>query len=200
MRLDKFLKVSSACTVTKLDYYMVVINKKWYSYRGSCMGTYQSGEGDVEDLTIKYNSERDEFSFVYDGNRFVKNKNLLTMVPKETFISSKQDVALDGYKLLAQETMFENHYYVFDRYISGVGGTMVFGKDDASSPYTLTIMAHKEREESAKYKYESHNYPFPVAAAHRKYLFPAKSLKLFSLPHHRQPWKSAVPFFPIQKG
>lgn len=154
---EEFTRVSSACTVTKLEYYMVVINKKWYSYRSSCMGTYQTGEGTVEDLDIKYNSERDEFSFTYNGKRFVKNKNLLSIAPEETFIDSKQNVSLEGYKLLAQETMFENHYYIFENYILDVGGVMRFGKESADEPYTLAIMAFKEREESNIYRYESYN-------------------------------------------
>lgn len=166
---DEFLKVSSACTITKIDYYLAIINKKWYSYRGSCLGTYQISEGSVEDLDVKYNSERKEYSVTYEGNKYIKNPNILTIGPKEIFITSKQNVALDGYKLLAKETMFDGHYYIFDRYISGVGGVMVFGKEEASQPYSLTIMAAKEKNEEYMYKYTSHNLDdFPQFIAFNK--------------------------------
>lgn len=154
---DEFLKVSSGCTVTKIDYYMVIINKNWYSYKSSCMGTYQLGNGEVEKLDIKYNSERNEYSFNYDNKRYVKNPNLLSVTPNETFKVGTQNVSLDGYKLLAKETMYTGHYYVFDRYISDFGGSIMFGKEHESEPYRLTIGNVGEPDPNKQYVYSSYD-------------------------------------------
>lgn len=125
-KLDKHIKVSSGCTLVQYEYHMVVVNKTWYRYKKTCLGIYQLETGSVEDLKIKYNSERKEYSFVYKDNKYIKNDNYLSVYPYPNFEKSSQYVYLTGYKTLVNETMFDGYRYRIDRGISGLPGDYKF--------------------------------------------------------------------------
>ena len=125
-KLDKSVKVSSSCTITSYKYYLSVVNKKWFLYKSTCLGTFQLKSGKTEDLKINYDSENKEYSLKYDGNLYVKNDNLRSVVPENTFVNNEgQKLQLEGYKLVLEETMFEGNYYELERLIVGVYGFVV---------------------------------------------------------------------------
>lgn len=125
-KLDKHIKVSSGCTLVEYEYHLVVVNKTWYRYKKTCLGTYQLESGNVEDLKINYNSEKKEYSIVYKDNKYIKNDNYISIYPYSNFEKSSQYVYLTGYKTLVNETMFDGYRYGIDRGISGLPGDYKF--------------------------------------------------------------------------
>lgn len=123
--LDKPVKVSSSCTITSYKYYISVVNKKWFLYKDTCLGVFQLKSGKTEDLKINYDSESKVYSLKYDGNLYVKNENLRSVIPKATFEKSEQKIQLEGYKILINETMYNGNYYKFERSIVSAYGYVV---------------------------------------------------------------------------
>lgn len=145
-KLDKAVKVASSCTITSYKYYISVVNKNWYLYKDTCLGVYQLGSGKTEDLKINYDSESKKYSLKYEGNEYVKNDNLRSVVPVATFeVNGGQKVQLDGYKTLIKETMFDGYHYKIEREIVGAFGYM-FVVEFKGGEYVLRIISRKSAE------------------------------------------------------
>ena len=160
-RLDDTIRVSSACTLSSFKYYMSIVNNRWFLYKSSCLGTYQLKEGKTEDLKINYDSESKQYSFKYDGNLYVKNDNLRTIIPDADFENTEaQKVQLGGYKTLVKETMFDGHYYKIERTIVGID-RILFMLDYYGGNYVVTFesgVVTAEGEDTLKtYTYSSPN-------------------------------------------
>ena len=159
-KLDKTVKVTSSCTITSYKYYLSVVNKKWFLYKSTCLGTYQLESGKTEDLKINYDSESKEYSLKYDGNLYVKNDNLRSVVPETTFVNNEgQKLQLEGYKLVLEETMFEGNYYDLKRRV--VGGSGFFMEASyKNGEYSIGILSGVHigvGDEMEKYSYSSAN-------------------------------------------
>lgn len=159
-KLDKSVKVSSSCTIVSYKYYLSVVNKKWFLYKDTCLGVYQLETGKTEDLKINYDSESKEYSLKYDGNLYVKNDNLRSVVPVATFENTdSHKIQLDGYKMVVKETMTDSYHYRIERPIVGAYGyiMVIEYKNGAYEVEISSIVTVEETNDVEKYIYRASN-------------------------------------------
>ena len=151
------VKVTSSCTVTSIKYYISVINDIWYLYKDTCMGTFQLKNGNTDELKIFYDSEKEEYSLEYESNTYIKNENIRSVIPADTFKDGMHGIYLDGYKTLISETMYDGNFYDFRRSIVGIG-SMMFYFSRTNNMYNIKIDSgyfNQETNSSDVYLYSS---------------------------------------------
>lgn len=154
VKLDKVIKPSYSCTITSYKYYVVVINNKWYSYKETCLGTYQLDTGNIKDLVINYDNETKRYSLEYDGNTYEKSDNVVSINPKKSFEDDGQKINLEGYKTIFEYIMFEDKDYNFvDRQIVGVN-RFSMSMSLVGGVYKISILSDFSVEEDKKLAYE----------------------------------------------
>ena len=141
------VKVTSSCTVTSIKYYISVINDVWYMYKDTCMGVFQLNNGNTEELNINYDSEKEEYSIDYKENTYIKNENIRSVIPADTFKDGMHGIYLDGYKTLISETMYDGNFYDFNRQIVGLG-SMQMNFTYSNKMYNIVIDSGHRNDET----------------------------------------------------
>ena len=117
-KLDKTYKLSNSCTLSSIKYVIAVVNDDYYLYKSNCLGVIQLKSGKSSELKIYYDSLKEYYYMRYDGNKYIKNKKIATIVPSNNFIDGNHTIYIDNYKKLIEELMI-NEYFNINTNVSG---------------------------------------------------------------------------------
>lgn len=109
--LDNSYYIFAQCSVDAIDYYIVVVNEDYYSYRSTCMGTYYLGEGNITELSFNYND--DSYNVTKDDviyYRDTQNRQIVLNNDVEKKFG-KDYLRLNNFNFMVDETQFEGNYY-----------------------------------------------------------------------------------------
>lgn len=131
--LDTTYYIYSGCTITKLNYYIVVINNEYTTYKSTCMGTYLQDSGQTENLNIK--EENDDYIIEYNDHTYSKTTLVKSIEPQNSIKSSKSNINVNSYKFVIEQTEFEGNYYIYSGRIDKLNQnlTLNFSKQDDNS-------------------------------------------------------------------
>lgn len=99
------------CTLTHIDNHILIINKDYYVYRSSCIGTFYLDSGKVKDLDIHEDLEKNTFYIKYDDKVYNKDYATTTLEVTTQPLKYEGDFYSADYQLLFKESQFENFYY-----------------------------------------------------------------------------------------
>lgn len=152
--------IYSGCNVSKINYYILVVNDDYYSFKESCMGTYPLEEGKLKDLEIKETNDNNVYSIFYKEHEYVKNNAINTIETNNTIASKLTDIDVFNYELILRETEFEGNYYKISAKINNLNSDLFFGYSRLeNNTFDITITS-EERGNGKKelYKYNADNY------------------------------------------
>lgn len=147
------------CSVTSINYYLLIVNEDFYYYKSSCMGTYNLGKGKVENLDIKLKDDKKNYVINYNDQEFEKDITVNYLEVNNSIANSLDKIDLDSYELILKETEFEGNYYKISSAIEGISSKMTFNfevLDDGS--YQMSITNENEDKENTLYKYNFNSY------------------------------------------
>ena len=124
--------IYSGCSITEINYSILIINDKYYTYKNSCMGTYQTGEGNTEDLDIELDEKRNTYVVHYQEKDYPKDFITNSLVLNNDIAQKLKTIDLSSYELILNETEFEGNYYNIEASINGIssGLKFLFNKND----------------------------------------------------------------------
>lgn len=158
-KLDKTYKLSNSCTLSSNKYIIAVVNEDYYLYKSNCLGVIQLKSGKSSELKIYYDSIKEYYYMQYDGNKYIKNKKMATIVPSNNFIEGNHGVYIDNYKKLIEELMVDDAFSV-DTLAAGLSGVLFEYKQDDGSYYVRIATGGdlKDGEEASQFQLEYANY------------------------------------------
>jgi len=158
-KLDKTYKLSNSCTLSSNKYVIAVVNDDYYLYKSNCLGVIQLKSGKSSELKIYYDSLKEYYYMQYDGNKYIKNKKMATIVPSNNFIDGNHGIYIDNYKKLIEELMVDESFNI-DTQAAGLSGvTFEYKQDDGI--YFVKIATGgdiKDGEDISKFQLEYSNY------------------------------------------
>ena len=109
VQLDEYYPIYTGCRINTIEYYIVVINTKYYYYRSSCIATYLLAEGSVEKLPIEFNKEENVYQLTYDDGVY-KKTNISQIVPHEKVLEKTYSMYIESLEVILKQIEFNNHY------------------------------------------------------------------------------------------
>ena len=153
--LDKYYQIYQGCHINSLDYKIVILNDKFYSYKSTCIATYYEGQGDTSDLKVEYNKLTQEFQAQYNNKTYIKTGET-EIIPKENFYAQVDTISLESLKLILQETSWEGHKTSFRIKEKGKAyyETLVSSNDD-NDGYTIKFYKPNDKDRTIIAEYVS---------------------------------------------
>lgn len=102
-KLDKVYKLTNSCTISANKFIFVVVNKNYYLYKSNCLGVTQLKNGKTNDLKIYYDSLKEYYYLEYEGNKYIKDSKIATIIPTNNFVNDNNIIYIDNYKKLIEE-------------------------------------------------------------------------------------------------
>lgn len=103
--------VFEACTLSKINNYILIINEDFYTYRSSCIGTFRFEKGKVKDLEIGENKERKSYYVKYKDNVYYRDYSVTTLEVGNSAKDKNYKLPLKHYQLLFKESQYPDAYY-----------------------------------------------------------------------------------------
>ena len=151
--------IFDGCSVSKINYYILIVNDDYYSFKDSCMGTYPLEEGKVKDLDIKETNDNNVYSINYKEHEYVKNNAINAIETNNAIASKLKDIDVFNYELILKETEFEGNYYKITAEIKNLNSKLLFGYSRLdNNTFDITITNGENGEENVVYKYNADNY------------------------------------------
>ena len=147
--------IYAGCSVSTIDYYVLVVNDDFYSFKSSCMGTYPIEEGKTEKLEIKENEEKTNFVLRYKDHDYVKNNSIDTIETNNMIADKLSDINLTNYELILRETEFEGNYYDISARINNLSIVLMFTFNKLEDN---TFDIQVKNGDTSVYKYNIKNY------------------------------------------
>ena len=108
--LDKTYKLSNSCTLSSNKYIIAVVNEDYYLYKSNCLGVLQLKSGKSSELKIYYDSLKEYYYMQYEGNKYVKNSKIATIMPSNNFIDGNHTIYIESYKKIIEELMINEKF------------------------------------------------------------------------------------------
>ncbi len=148
--------IFNGCNVSSINYYILVINDDFYSFKSSCMGTYPLDEGKTENLSFYENETKTNYKLTYKDHEYSRNPALNTISTNNNISKSIRDIDLDNYSLILNETEFEGNYYKISAKIKNLSSDLFFGFEKLDdNTFDITINGSAD---TALYKKNIKNY------------------------------------------
>lgn len=103
------------CIIDHIDYYIMIVNDKYYTYRSSCIGTFPFEEGNTKDLEIYENKEANTFYIKNDGLVYAKNPAIRSVNVVNNLANYGEKFQVNNYQLLFEESQFPGAYFSVKR-------------------------------------------------------------------------------------
>lgn len=136
--LGQTFNIFKGCSISSLDQYIIVINKDYYKYDSTCMGTFYQESGKLEDLDIREDHTTNKYYIVKDGKSYLSDtssqefKNINNSVGKvnKNFNFNSFNILMkntqkpgNNYRINATIANLENNYFfnvepVYDGYFN----------------------------------------------------------------------------------
>lgn len=151
--------IYSGCSLNSIDYYVLVVNDNYYSFKSSCMGTYPIEEGKTEKLDIKENENNTSYVLTYLDHEYTKNDRINTIETNNTIATKLKNIDLANYELILNETEFEGNYYDILAKINGISSNLSFRFNVLEDKtYKLSIHNGFSSNDEAIYEYSFKDY------------------------------------------
>jgi len=135
----------TGCSAAEMNNYILIVNDEYYLFRSSCLGTFLKGSGNIEDLEIKLNENKNLYEVKYNDIVYDKDPSVLNIVIANNVKDKLSAIGLDTYQMLLKESESEGDYFDIDsKKISGINTKMVMSikKEENSSNFTVSISNH----------------------------------------------------------
>lgn len=108
--LDGYHAIYTGCRINSIDYYVVVINDNYFTYRSSCIATYLLDKGKIDDIKIEYSELNKVFELYYKNKKYTKNNTISQVVPNENVLKNLSSLYIESLSIVLKQIEFENHY------------------------------------------------------------------------------------------
>ncbi len=152
--------IYSGCSISSINYSILVMNDKFYQYKNSCMGTYLIEEGNTTDLDIKLDEEKNIYVIHHQDKDYQKDFITNNIVLNNDISKKLNAINLDNYELIIRETEFEGNYYDINANINGISSSLnlLFNKNSDGS-FTVAIVPPRSKDKIL-YSHNIRDYNF----------------------------------------
>lgn len=111
--LDKSYYIFSQCAVDAINYYIVVVNDDYFSYRSTCMGTYYLENGNITELSFAYDDNLGTYNIIKDDETYYRNMQNRQIILNNDIADKfgKDYLRLENFNFMLKETEFAGNYY-----------------------------------------------------------------------------------------
>lgn len=151
--------IYSGCSINNINYNILVINDKYYSYKSSCMGTYLLGEGNTSDLDIEKDEEKNIYIIHYNDKDYDKDYVTDQIVLNNDIAEKLKNIDLSSFDTILKETEFKGNYYDISARISGISSNLRFNFKviEDGNRFDISISPGNQIDKET-YKYTFYNY------------------------------------------
>lgn len=143
--LGRTYNIFKGCSISSLDQYIIVINKEYYVYDSTCMGTFYKGSGKVENLNIKENNQTNKYYIDYDGHIYQSD----TSAQEFTSINKSErkinnDFDFNSFNVLMKNTQRPGGYYRINTKVANLEENYLFNVEPIGAGYFDIIFKKKQ--------------------------------------------------------
>lgn len=144
------------CTLEHIDYYIMIVNEEFYTYRSSCIGTFAFEQGKTKDLKIYSNEESKKFYIEYQDKVYTKDDSIRTITLENNVVKNENGFNVNNYQILFEQSQFPGAYFnVRNQKISSISTTMYINiVHEEGEKFKITIN-NKSNELIYEYTFEN---------------------------------------------
>ncbi len=151
--------IYNGCSVTNINYYLLIVNDTFYSYKGSCMGTYYLGEGKVSDLEILTTEDNRSYFIKYQDKEYLKDQTTRSLTLNNDIKKNLMNIDLNNYKLILNETEFAGNYYSIAAPVNGISSSIMFKFEPSDTgDFQISLTTNELINSRKLYEYNANNY------------------------------------------
>lgn len=147
--------IYNGCSVSNINYYLLIVNDTFYSYKGSCMGTYYLAEGKVSDLEILTTEDNRSYFIKYQDKEYLKDQITRSLTINNDIEEKLAKINLNNYQLILKETEFAGNYYSISAEVNEISSSILFKFEPSETGDFQISLATNGR---TLYEYNANNF------------------------------------------